>query len=100
MNEFFQNRLDTAHALIDEQRYDDAVEILKNLDIRIHDTSIRTNISMIANDIEKQYTTNLVSLSNKAGDPYDNFKSALALKKWRSQEYLRFYDQLLKKHEL
>lgn len=100
MNEFFQNRLDTAHALIDEGRFDEAVELLRNLDTRIHDPSIRTNINTTSSDIEKQYTTNLASLSAKAGDPYDSFKNAISLRKWRSQEYLRFYDSLLKKHEL
>ena len=100
MNEFLESRLNTAHALIDEGRYDEAVEILKNLDMRIHDTGIATNINTTASDIEKQYTSNLVSISNKAGDPFESFKSALALKKWRAQQYLRFYDNLLIKHEL
>lgn len=100
MNEFFQNRLNMAHALIDEGQYDEAVELLKNLDTRIHDTSISTNISLTIGDIEKQYTANLISIANKAGDPYENFKNAMVLKKWRSQQYLRFYDNLLMKHEL
>ena len=100
MNEFFKNRLDTAHALIDDGQYDESVELLKNLNTRIHDTEINTNINMTTTDIEKQYTNNLMALSSKAGDPYDNFKNALTLKKWRAQQYLRFYDNLLIKHEL
>ena len=100
MNEFFKNRLDTAHALIDEGSYDEAVELLKNLNTRIHDTEISTNINMTTTDIDKQYTNNLMALSNKAGDPYESYKNALGLRKWRSQQYLRFYDNLLIKHEL
>lgn len=100
MNEFFQNRLNVAHGLIDDGQYDEAVELLKNLNTRIHDTSISTNIHVITGDIDKQYQGNLVSLSSKAGDPYESFRNALALKKWRSQEYLRFYDNLLIKNEL
>lgn len=100
MNEFFKNRLDTAHALIDEGNYDEAVELLKNLNTRIHDTQISTDINITTSDIDKQYTSNLMALSSKAGDPYESFKNVLALKKWRSQQYLRFYDNLLIKHEL
>jgi hypothetical protein len=100
MNEFFHNRLNTAHAMIDEGSYDEAVELLKNLNQRIHDTETSVNINTTTTDIDKQYTANLMSLANKAGDPYESFKNALALKKWRSQQYLRFYDNLLIKHEL
>jgi len=100
MNEFFENRLNVAHSLIDEGHYDEAVDVLKNLDTRIHDTGISTNINTTVSDIEKQYTASMISISNKAGDPFESFKSALALKKWRSQQYLRFYDNLLIKHEL
>ncbi len=100
MNEFFQNRLDNAHAMIDDRRYDEAVELLKNLDTRIHDTGIRTNIEMTSNEIENKYKSNLTNLISKANDPEEGYLSKMGLKKWRSQEYLRFYDQLLKKHDL
>ena len=100
MNEFFQNRINVAHSLIDEGNYDEAIEVLKNLDSRIHDTTVATNIHTTISDIDKQYQTNLIAISSKLGDPYENYIAALKLKKWKSQQYLRFYDNLLMKHEL
>ena len=100
MNEFFLSRLNTAHALIDEGRYDEAVELLKNLDMRIHDEKTDTKIKTVADDIEKQYVANIISISNKASDPFESFKNALSLKKWRAQQYLRFYDNLLINSEI
>ena len=100
MNEFLRNRINVAHNMIDEGNYDDAVEILKNLNNRIHDTSIITNINTTTTEIDKQYKAGLASVSTKMGDPYENFKSALGLKRNRAENYLRFYDNLLIKHEL
>ena len=100
MNEFLRNRVNVAHNMIDEGNYDDAVEILKNLNNRIHDTSIITNIKMTNEEIDKQKKASLASISTKMGDPYENFKSALLLKKNRAENFLRFYDNLLIKHEL
>lgn len=100
MNEFLRNRINIAHGLIDEGQYDEAVELLKNLNNRIHDVSIITNVKVTTADIDKQYQSNLVALSTKAGDPYEVFRSALLLKKNKAENYLRFYDNLLIKHEL
>jgi hypothetical protein len=99
MNEFFENRLNTAHALIDEEQYDAAVILLKNLDARIHDVSVSTNLNALTGDIEKQYMNSLLMISNKAGDPWENYKQAESLRKWRAQQYLRLYDVTLQKSE-
>ncbi len=99
MSEFFQNRLDTAHALIDEHDFDTPVEILQNLKTRIHDSDILTKIGMHETTVEKEYSTRYTLLCQKSGDPYESFKQMQILKKWRATEYLTFYDRLVRENE-
>jgi hypothetical protein len=100
MNEFFKNRLDTAHALIDERQYEEAVELIQNLKTRIHDTNVLTQINMHDTETEKQYDTRYQNLAMKAGDPTQSFTQLVLLKKWRSQEYLKYYDLMLREHDV
>jgi hypothetical protein len=100
MSEFFKNRIDTAHALIDEQDYDTPVEILLNLKTRIHDTDLLTKINMHDTEVEKEFQTRYMNISQKGGDPYDSFKQVLQLKKWRAQEFLKYYDMIIKENDV
>ena len=100
MNEFFHNRLDAAHALIDETQYDIAVDIILNLKTRIHDTTILTQISMHDDNVEKEYQTKFANLARKAGDPTVSYTELVMLKKWRAQEYLKYYDHILREHDI
>lgn len=100
MNEFFKNRLDTSHALIDEGNYEVAVEIILNLKSRIHDTTILTQINMHDAEVEKEYHTRFENLARKAGDPTESYTQLVILKKWRSQEYLKYYDHILREHDI
>jgi hypothetical protein len=100
MNEFFKNRLDTAHALIDENQYEVAVEIIQNLKTRIHDTTVLTQINMHDNETDKEYNIRFQNISMKAGDPTQSYVQLLMLKKWKAQEYLKYYDHMLREHDV
>ena len=92
MSEFFRSRIDIAHDLIDNKNYQEAVELLQNLKTRIHDTTLLTKITMHDDETEKQYSLRRQNIGTRGGDPWDIYKSALELEKWRAQEYLKYYD--------
>jgi hypothetical protein len=100
MSEFFRDRLNVAHALIDEHDYDTSVEIILNLKSRIHDTDILTKINMHDNEVEKGYNDRYTALSSRSGEPYEQFREFTTLKKWRAQEYLKYYDKISRENDL
>ena len=100
MSEFFKSRLDVAHALIDEQRYDEAVEIIQNLKIRIHTPELLTKVTIHDNEVEKEYNNRYLNISQHAGDPYESFNRVMENKKWRAQEYLKYYDLMSIENDL
>lgn len=100
MSEFFRNRLDTAHALIDEHDYDTSVEIIQNLKTRIHDIDILTKINTHDIEVEKEFNNRYVSLSSRSGEPYEQYKELMNLKKWKAQEYLKYYDKIIRENDI
>ena len=100
MNEFFKNRIDTAHALIDERMYDDAVELLQNIKTRIHDAGILSTMNQHDSDVDKEYNKQYATIGTQTGDPYESYSKVVQLKRWKAQEYLKFYDKTLREHEL
>jgi len=100
MSKVFNNRIDTAHALIDEHDYDTPVELMQNLRNRIHDQDILTKCTMHDMEVEKQFNARYVSICQKKGDPMERTREVLGLKKERAQEYVKFYDKLTKDHDL
>lgn len=94
MSEFFKDKLNIAHDLIDNYEFDRCVELIKNLKIRIHDTELLTKIGIHEENIEKRYQDDYIALSGKQGDPFDSFKKVNELQRWRGQEYLKYYDKL------
>ena len=100
MNDFFKNRLDMAHALIDEGQYETAVEVIQNLKVRIHDSTVLTNMNLHDSDVENQFNTRFQNIAMKAGDPTVGYTNLLLLKKWRAQEYLKYYDHMLREHDV
>jgi len=100
MNEFFKNRIDTAHALIDEGQWDTAIEIVQNLKIRIHDATVLTQINMHDSEVEKEFNIRYQNIASKAGDPTQSYTQLVMLKKWRSQEYVKYYDHMLREHDI
>jgi len=100
MSEFFKNRIDTAHALIDEQQYRAAVELILNLKTRIHAPDLLTKINLHDTEVEKEYNQRYQNIGIRGGDPYQIYTDAVNLEKWRAQEYLKFYDMISRDNDL
>jgi hypothetical protein len=106
MSEFFRNRLDAAHAMIDERDFERAVEIIKNLSMRIHDAVILNEIKSHDDNIDQTFIKNINAINSKVytGDPVDiasqRNQDIFMQRQWKAQEYVRFYDLLSREHEL
>lgn len=100
MSEFFRNRLETAHELIDVHDFDTAIEIIQNLKTRIHDVNILTKLNMHDSNVEQEYHNRYVTICQTPGDPYDQYNKFTNLRKWRAQEYLKFYDSTLRENDV
>ena len=100
MNEFFKNRLDTAHALIDERNYGLAIEILKNLKVRIHDETPLAKLINHEDITEKNYLAARLNISRSGLDPVDAFDKNEENEKWKAQELLKFYDKTLREYDI
>lgn len=100
VNEFINERINMAHALIDEGQYDQAVSLLKRLKTRIHDEDL---ISKIREWEEKHDET----LSKRANDiratnkhEVDKATEIEELVMRYSDAYLSYYHQLIQEHDL
>lgn len=93
VSEFFATQINMAHQLMNEGGLDEAVELLKNLDIRVHDKETLEKIKQHNNTIDKEYQTKYAAIT---GDPIEGYNQVVMLKRWRTREYIRFYDQMSK----
>lgn len=99
-NAFFLDRINLAHAHMDQGDFDYPIKILKNLKVRIHDTTLLTQINIHDEQVEKRYQEDHTALCRSSGDPYENYKKELALNEWRCQEYIKYYDNIIRNNEL
>lgn len=98
--EFINNRVDVAHNLIDEGQYQGAVELLKNLKVRIHDAGIEISITEFEKTHDSDKDKQIASARQTTGDPIEiNAKEALVWSRY-AKAYLNFYDKLTKEHEV
>jgi len=98
--EFIDNRIDTAHNLIDEGNPLTAITIMKNLKLRIHSDEVAVKIkefeSKTDDDIEKAIYN--INASDKDELRKDHEKKNLMMD-W-AKRYLDFYDGLVKGYEI
>ena len=97
VNEFLIDRVNMAHALLDEMQVDTALRILKNIKLRIQDKNLLGEIGDKENHIEIEYTNKMKTIS---GDPMTVTGKLNELEIWRIREYITFYDNIVKSHEL
>jgi len=98
VSEFIKNRLDTAHGLIDEGRYDVAVELLKNIKLRIHEQETEDEITKFEKNHDSTLEMRIKEI--KDGEEDQLRKDANELQEWAlyAKAYLNFYDQISRKH--
>lgn len=97
---FIQDRIDTAHALIDEGAYDQAVEVLKNIKYRIHEEGVLADIEQFEKEHDKKLEDMTQGIDTSSDDPLrKNYNKTLQWKKY-SQVYLRFYSKLTQQYDI
>ena len=94
VSEFIQNRIDTAHDMIDQGYYEQAVELLKNLKNRTHETGTYQEIKQWELEHDKKLNELLDNIDHSSDDPLRKQKNKE--KKWKeyTQTYLNYYHKL------
>jgi len=97
VSEFIADRLNTAHGLIDEGRFDVAVNLLKNIKLRIHEKEAEDEINKFEKEHDARLEISLKEIESSNDDPLR--KDANIMGKWESysKDYLNFYDGLSQK---
>lgn len=100
VSEFIRNRLDTAHGLIDEGRFDMSVELLKNLKLRVHEKEAEDEIKKFEENHDGHFEVKLKEISDSDNDVLR--KDADTMMEWSlyAKSYLDFYDKLAKEYKL
>lgn len=100
ISEFIKNRLDTAHGLIDEGRYDLAVELLKNMKLRVHEKEAEEEIKKFEEEKDARLEIRLKEIKDSEDDVLR--KDANTGEEWGqyAKDYLNFYDRLSKRHDI
>jgi len=97
VNEFLMDRINMAHAMLDQMQLDQALWVIKNIKLRIQDKNLLGEISDKENHIEIEYTNKMKSIT---GTPMEITGKMGDLELWRVKEYITFYDDIIKKHDL
>ena len=82
--------------MMNEGMFKEAVDLLKNLNIRIHEPKLLEDIKKHNDTIDKEFTIKYDAIS---GDAITGYSAYVALEQWRTREYIRFYDKLSKTNE-
>ena len=98
--EFIENRVDMAHNAIDEGDPQAAVNILRNLKLRIHDVHLEEEIKKFEKKEDTRFENKLEEINKSGRDPLrkDRNKQIEIIK--YAKRYLNFYDRLRKEHDI
>ena len=99
MSEFLGDRINIAHNLIDEGQYEQAVEVLKNLKIRIHKEDVKAGMIAWEKQIEENFIKTKKEIPTQFGDIEEQFERYFVLKKQRATKYLEYYDKMIKDYD-
>ena len=96
VNEFLIDRVNMAHALLDEMQVEQALWIIKNIKIRIQKPNLLGEIQDKENHIEIEYKNRMKNLT---GTPMELTGKVGELNLWRIKEYITFYDRIIQGHD-
>lgn len=99
MSEFLGDRINIAHNLIDEGQYEQAVEIMKNLKMRIHDQAKKDEMIVWEKQVEENFIKTKKEIPTMFGDIEEQFERYFVLKKQRATKYLEYYDKMIKEYD-
>ena len=104
VSKIFEEKLNLAHNLIDEEHYGEAVDILKNLIARVHDKETLQEITTHMKQVDEMYNKRYKEETDRNGEPWRKYNEALTflndLNKWKAQELLKFFDKMSKEHDV
>ena len=100
VSEFIKSRLDGAHGLIDEGNFEAAVEILKNLKLRVHEDGAEKKIAEFEETRDKQFEKLIKEIEENNPDTYERLAYIEAERKKYAGDYLNFYDDLVLHHDV
>ena len=99
-NEFITNEINTAHAMINEGVYDQAVERLKMLKNRIHDETILTDIKTFEKEHDDTLDLRLKEINGSSNDQLRKQVDAANQIKSYAVSYLKFFSKLTYDHDI
>ena len=99
-NEFITNEINTAHAMINEGVFDQAVERLKMLKNRIHDETILTDIKTFEKEHDDTLDTRLNEINGSSNDQLRKQVDAANQIKSYAVSYLRFFSRIQDEYNL
>lgn len=98
--EFVDREIDEAHELIKHGEYEQAVNQLKDIKLRVHETEASVEIKNFENEHDKKLEERLKSIDSENSDPLRKQNNAFAQLEKYAKSYLSFYDKLRKTYEI
>lgn len=98
--EFIAERIDIAHDLIDQGEYEQAVNVLKNIKLRIHDNSLEKTIKEFETKYDNELKKKINTLNQAYKDAITEVGEEAGIAESYAKAYINFYDKLSKEHEI
>ena len=92
VNDFIRNRVDIAHDLIDNGRFDDAVTRLKRIKTRIHNDDLLKEVKTWEESHDEVLKDRLEKIEASNKHPYDKQMEATSQYEKYAEAYLSYYD--------
>jgi len=98
--EFIENRIDTAHDMIDQGGFEEAVNLLKNLKLRIHEDAASKEINEFEKNHDEMLRRRLNEIEATNKDPL--VKAREENSQWSSyaKSYLSFYSKVTRNFDV
>lgn len=100
VSEFIKNRLDIAHDSIDKGEYGEAVRILKNIKLRVHEEKAEKEIETFETEKDGKLEAKLIEIDKSEDDPLRKEANAMSEYELYAKAYLNFYSNLVRHHEI
>lgn len=98
--EFVDREIDEAHELIKHGEYEQAVNQLKDIKLRVHEAEAIERIKDFEKEHDDKLTERLKEIDESNKDPLRKQNDAFAQLERYAKSYLSFYDKLRKSYEI
>ena len=92
MSKFLDTLLDEAHVDYLNNGFDECIRKLKSIKLRINDTSLLGRMQKKENDTDQEYQMRWTKI--QSSDDIEYVNKLMALKRWKSEEYMTFYNRI------